>query len=105
VGNHWAIYLGADLGYLHGCYDTEVETQGADNIAQASSDHLSDGCTHSVLVRDFDASNGVCVCEGDKVKMSAAGTIIVGEFVGELGPEGKEHFQLMGLFPTPIDPI
>lgn len=60
---------------------------------------------YTIAVNDFMAESGICVRQGDKVKISATGMMIVGEFVGMLGPEGKEHFQLGGLFTTPIDPI
>ncbi len=58
-----------------------------------------------ISVSDFKVANEICVRKGDQVKISAEGTIIVGEFVGALNPEGKDHFQLGGLFTTPIDPI
>ncbi|MEM8859118.1 MAG: hypothetical protein AAGD96_12400 [Chloroflexota bacterium] len=45
----------------------------------------------------------LCVNAGNQITVEASGSIIVGEFVGSAGPEGKETFEVIGV-PVSIDP-
>lgn len=58
--------------------------------------------THTIPVSDYEARSDICVRVGDEVHLDVTGTIIVGEFVGSVGPEGKDSFEL--IVSIPIDP-
>lgn len=60
------------------------------------------GGTYNIQVSDNTGPTNICLRKGYNVEVQASGNITVGTVVGDVAPEGKENFLLLG-FPTPID--